>query len=291
MTDKNPEQPMFPFTGRVAAGIFLAFVISGLTPFSAGAGLFVSTETSFSDNYDAAPDALDGFVDSRDLLVWFDRIRSGTPGERVFDFSRFWQRPSAPASATATYRVTFDATWSAQSHPTSFPPNAHFSGLVGGTHNGNVSFWQVGGLASPGIEIMAEQGGQSLSRGEVTTAIGAGNAGEVILGSSFNSPGSTGVTFQASQDFSLVTLVSMIAPTPDWFVGVSGLPLFNGTNWEETVVGNLQPYDSGTDSGPSYTSPNQDTNPQEPIFEIETAPFLVGETVPPLGTFTFQRME
>ena len=41
----------------------------------------------------------------------------------------------APAPApTASYRVTFEATWSAATHPSMFPATPHFSGLVGATH-------------------------------------------------------------------------------------------------------------------------------------------------------------
>src|SRR5574339_964102 len=68
-------------------------------------------------------------------------------------------RPS-PAP-TARYRVTFEATWDASTHPTDFPPNPHFSGLIGGTHRGTVSFWRDGGLATDGIRLMAERGRQS----------------------------------------------------------------------------------------------------------------------------------
>jgi hypothetical protein len=37
----------------------------------------------------------------------------------------------------ARYRLTFNATWSAQTHPNDFPPSPHFSGLIGMTHNSN----------------------------------------------------------------------------------------------------------------------------------------------------------
>ena len=52
---------------------------------------------------------------------------------------------------TASYKVTFTATWSAATHPTSFPPNPHFSGLIGGAHNASVTFWEAGSTASVGI--------------------------------------------------------------------------------------------------------------------------------------------
>ena len=95
-------------------------------------------------------------------------------------------------SQTATYRVTFTATWSNQTHPhPNFPATAHFSALIGGIHNGDVKFWEVGQLASVGIEGMAEQGQTAPLTAEVNTAIGAGDALAVLSGLGIDSPGST----------------------------------------------------------------------------------------------------
>jgi|GEM_PF-631464 len=201
------------------------------------------------------------------------------------------QGADCPPADTASYTVTFDAVWSQQTHPQDFPSNPHFSGLVGGTHKDLISFWQVGSLASNGIESMAETGSKTLLIGEVNAQITQGNAGEVISGPGVGtSPGQAVDTFTATQEFPLATVVSMIAPSPDWFVGVSGLPLFEAGAWKDEVVVSLQPYDAGTDSGIMYTSPNMNTQPPKPIFEITGYPFLNGGMVPPLGTFTFKRI-
>ena len=71
----------------------------------------------------------------------------------------------------ATYRVTFTSTWSAATHPGSnFPSNAHFSPLIGATHNVSATFWLSGTIASPGIEQMAELGATSILRSEIDAA-------------------------------------------------------------------------------------------------------------------------
>ena len=59
---------------------------------------------------------------------------------------------TATPAAEITYRVTFDATWTAQTHPQDFPTNAHFSDPVGTVHNSDVVFWKEGDLATTGIE-------------------------------------------------------------------------------------------------------------------------------------------
>ena len=68
---------------------------------------------------------------------------------------------------TAQYRVVFDATWSQSTHPTNWPANPHFSGLVGATHNGNVHFWRDGEAASEGIRLMAELGQKTTLLNEI----------------------------------------------------------------------------------------------------------------------------
>ncbi len=58
-------------------------------------------------------------------------------------------------AGTVNYQVTFDATWSAATHPQAIPAGAHFSPSIGTTHNDQVTFWQDGGTATRGIELMA----------------------------------------------------------------------------------------------------------------------------------------
>ena len=121
---------------------------------------------------------------------------------------------AAAPSATALYELRFDATWSAATHPTAFPPSPHFSGLIGGTHADSVTFWRQGQLASFGIEQMAEAGSKTFVTQEVNTAITAGSADAVVSGGGIApSPGSVTVQFSMSQAFPRLTLVSMVAPS------------------------------------------------------------------------------
>lgn len=195
--------------------------------------------------------------------------------------------PAGP-SVDAEYTIDFDATWSAATHPRDFPPNPHFSGLIGGTHDDMVRFWRPGGIATEGIRRMAESGSKSPLNTEVEAAIAAGTAGEVISGGGIGrSPGRAMARFTVTPEFPLVTLVSMIAPSPDWFVGVTALDLRDGGEWARGVVVELLPWDAGTDSGVTFTSANQVTSPRQPIALITRFPLPDGM---PLGTFTFRRV-
>lgn len=166
---------------------------------------------------------------------------------------------------TAQYRATFNATWSSSTHPAAFPGGAHWSGLVGGVHDDRVHFWREGETASLGIQNMAERGIQSTLVSEINPAITAGNARFTLTGGGIGgSPGSVSLTFPQSmrRDFPLVTLVSMIAPSPDWFVGVDSLSLIENDEWVFTKTVTLYGFDAGTDSGASYSSPDLVTTPR-----------------------------
>jgi hypothetical protein len=208
--------------------------------------------------------------------------------------------PLAPAPApapvtspapTARYRVTFDAVWSASTHPTDIPRTPHFSGLIGATHGDGVRFWEAGALASEGIRAMAERGRKSPLDEEVLAAIAAGGAQHLLSGGDIGlSPGTVMLDFEIAAAHPLVTLVSMVAPSPDWFVGVSGLDLRDGRDWAAERVVALRPWDAGTDSGATFESRDRATVPREPIAPLTAGPLLVGSDAAPLGTFTFRRL-
>jgi hypothetical protein len=199
--------------------------------------------------------------------------------------------PSEPeAPAAARYRVVFDSTWTAATHPQDAPGNPHFSPPIGATHNASVAFWRDGALASDGIRLMAEQGRTSPLDDEIRAAIAAGKAQHLFVGVGFSSPKTVSLDFDVSRDYPLVTMVTMVAPSPDWFAGVSGLPLFENGAWVQERVVQVIPWDAGTDSGASFMSSDLPTMPRQPIARISTAPFAVGGVVAPLGTFRFTRI-
>ncbi len=187
------------------------------------------------------------------------------------------------------YRVTFVATWSAATHPIDFPNTAHFSPLVGGMHDSRALFWYDGGISTEGIRRVAELGSTTTFRNELTAAAGDGTTDPtLLLGPGLNSPGSALDLFDATREFPLITLISMVAPSPDWFVGTNGLPLLHLGEWRDDFVYSLVTWDAGTDSGTTFTSSNSATNPRQPISLIVGDPLgAFGEAVP-VGYYLFE---
>ena len=61
----------------------------------------------------------------------------------------------------------------------------------------------------------------------------------------------------------------MIGPSPDWFVGVSGLSLLDSEGqWMSRRQVALYPYDAGTEDGTEFSLSNPPTNPQGTIASI-----------------------
>ena len=150
--------------------------------------------------------------------------------------------------------------------------------------------WESGGIASQGIEDMAELGSRTLLFNQISAMVGGGDVGAVLSGPGLsNSPASATYNFDISASYPLVSLTSMIAPSPDWFVGVHDLSLTDSNGqWYETLTVSLDPYDSGTDNGGTYVATNSDTQPQEPIANIRgDFPFSNA----PVASFTFTRTD
>ncbi len=197
-----------------------------------------------------------------------------------------------PMPNVAVYEVTFKGTWNAVDHPVDFPSGDHFSSAVGMVHKPEVSFFSQGELASQGVEDMAELGANGDLSDEIAVLVNSEMASAFINGGGLGT-GSSSTTFQieVSEEFPMVSLVSMIAPSPDWFVAVENVVLFSDGNFVENLTVNAVSYDAGTDSGLSYTSSNSNTDPQENITIISQAPLGNGTDVDPaVAQFIFQKI-
>ena len=182
---------------------------------------------------------------------------------------------------TAVYKVVFDANWTAQTHPTNYPSNAHFSWMVGVTHNEQNVLFAKGLLASIGIEVMAETGVTDLLASEIDAKIMSNKALEYKIGNVIDGNGIDEITINASVNYPLFSWVSMIAPSPDWFVANSNIALIVDDAWVERIELDVFLFDAGTDSGTDFTSADNDTSPREPIFLISSPPLGNGLMVSP----------
>ncbi|MEM9236998.1 MAG: spondin domain-containing protein [Verrucomicrobiota bacterium] len=67
----------------------------------------------------------------------------------------------------------------------------------------------------------------------------------------------------------MITITSMIAPSPDWFVGLRGQSLLKeNDDWVDSLSFELVAYDAGTEDGESFSLSNPATVPADPISLI-----------------------
>ena len=201
---------------------------------------------------------------------------------------------AASAANTATYRITFDADWTAVRHPVQYPTAvAHFSDLIGAVHNEQVIFFEPGQIATDGVEFMAETGGTLLFSTEINESIQNGSALSLIEGSGINNgTGQASVEVNVTLDYPQITITSKITPSPDWFVGLHNFALHDGVSFIDGAIVDAIAYDSGTDSGVTYTSIDADTQPRDPIAPTTSEPqdssFVNG--LPSAGQFIIERL-
>lgn len=163
----------------------------------------------------------------------------------------------------ATYTVTFKMQWNSTDFPTDYPSNAHFSPLIGWSHPATSDFFKAGTTATDGIKEMAETGATGTLETELKAKIANNEGLDFVLGSGLGS-GEGEITLEIEVDAtnSAVTLVSMVAPSPDWYVAALNVNLYDGSNFIDTKTITAAVYDAGTDSGTTFTSANIATDPQ-----------------------------
>ena len=68
-------------------------------------------------------------------------------------------------------------------------------------------------------------------------------------------------TFDVTKEHPAITLVTMVGPSPDWFLGCDAFPLLQNGVWIDSVTIPLVVWDAGTDGGDNFASFNEDLNP------------------------------
>ena len=194
--------------------------------------------------------------------------------------------PPVARKSRATYRVRIRGNWDRDVTPDGVPPNnPHFTTFVGGIHNDQVTFLTAGSTASAGVESMAELGGTATLQAEVNAAKPDADRAITLANPAITGfRDHDGVVF--TTDHPRITLTSMIAPSPDWFVGVSGLSLLDSSgDWREDVAVDLYPWDAGTEDGTEFDLSNSATTPRGTITSIRGRGKFTGEHIARLRFF------
>jgi len=182
----------------------------------------------------------------------------------------------------ATYSCSFLNTWSAENHPilyNSIESSAHWSPPVLTAHGEGYDMWAPEKLASPGVQFVAEMGATSQLEQEILAAQTNGLAGKSWIGTAQFNLSDGPQTFedvQLTPEFPLLSTISMMAPSPDWFTGIPGFSPIDETEgvWYESFEIHTYPWDAGTEMGDTYSLNNNAQVPPNPITQltVDTVP-------------------
>lgn len=172
-------------------------------------------------------------------------------------------------SESVTYTVTFEGNWNTDSTPGGVVGGAHFTTLIGAVHNSDVTFWAKGEIATAGVEGVAELGSTGTFETEISNAEKKGTVKSIVREGGTSATGTSTLEVEFSPTHPLFTLLSMIGPSPDWFVGVSALSLLDESDdWRTSHTVDLFPYDAGTENGEEFSLSNSATSPQGDITSL-----------------------
>ena len=206
------------------------------------------------------------------------------------------QQPAQQAPmGGADYTIVVKSTWTVATHPFEYPApgvltGPHFSGLIGTAHNAGYQIFSEGTSPTPGLEHLSEEGKHTPLDEEIRAAIAAGNAGMLVETDALrNFNDSLVATIHVDSLHPLVSMVMMVAPSPDWFTGISNVNLMENGQWVSSRRFDLIGWDSGGDDGTTYKAPEMDTSPKKPTSRAMTPHFVINGVDVPVGSLTLTR--
>jgi hypothetical protein len=171
--------------------------------------------------------------------------------------------PLVKIDSTASYKLIITGTWASPQH--TIPATEHFTQFIGLIHNNECNVYKVGTLASKGVENVAEIGSSTVLKREMDSLITLNKALSKFYLTIPGIIGKDSTTINVNIKNNKISFESMIAPSPDWFVGIDGYDLIQNGKWITDITVPIYGYDAGTEDGDVFGYANPATVPQQPI--------------------------
>lgn len=189
------------------------------------------------------------------------------------------------ACGTATYRLTFQGLWNRTTHPKDWPvknPNLlHWTNPIGASHSPSYAIYSIGQPASAGVQSICAYGDTTIMRqalslaaskseGSANAPTGSSSATTEVspLFSLISTPGMWGedvlmesrtTLVSVNRTHPLVSMLTMLGPSPDWCTGFSGQSLCQyDCTWIDNMTLHLYPWDAGIRNGDTYMPKDAD---------------------------------
>ncbi|XP_063979806.1 uncharacterized protein LOC135163864 isoform X2 [Diachasmimorpha longicaudata] len=196
------------------------------------------------------------------------------------------------------YKITLNTYWTRIKFPKYYPNDrAQFGKIFGQTHDKTYSLYRLGTRLNSGLVHYIETG----EIHGITSEGSNRNVLDSFIGSSiFRGHGTSTTQAFFDNNHTLVSIISRLNPSPDWFIGLDSFQLCIDGDWIDTVTVELDPLDAGTHEGILFTTINQRNWPQNVAYRITSrfpahpaASFNYPNLtrLPPIATLTFTKLK
>jgi len=197
----------------------------------------------------------------------------------------------------AKFTVTFKTYWGKHGTqnvinypkpPKEEPP--HTGNMFLAIHNSNYNPFTLGKNASKGVAESSMYGTNNTLIQEISND--KRNYSKYYTAPVLKTPGEHTFNVIANHKYPLMSFVTMIAPSPDWFTGVSSVNLLD-IKKSKTIP--IYTYDAGTDYGTKFiTFPKnprgKNTQPISYLTNGEMFPNGLRSSIPPIGFIEIKRI-
>eukprot|EP00117_Sycon_ciliatum_P044951 scpid82019/ scgid4464/ Spondin-2; Differentially expressed in cancerous and non-cancerous lung cells 1; Mindin len=177
-------------------------------------------------------------------LLWLGAfVNSSTQQSNAEDPASDWL---CSASGVAQYHFQFHTQWIDPPPPQSQQPT--WSWTYGASHSPCFTMWREGEKLDAKYPKRQQRGGFGIHGLDLLQTSDPGNDPVVQTVQE--------ASIKLNRYYPLVSAITEIHPSPDWFVGIDSLSLCDGPHWIQQLAIPVYPYDSGWDSGLNFTSSN-----------------------------------
>lgn len=149
------------------------------------------------------------------------------------------------------FLITFEIKWGTPGNEEmiNYPDDPHTGNMCLVVHNNKYSMFKLGEFASKGVDESASYGTNDTLIKEITNN---GNYLTYYTAPILYTPGATQFDITVNDDYPYFSFMTMIAPSPNWFVGASNVDLIdigNIMDYQNYMTIPIYAYDTGTDYG------------------------------------------
>jgi spondin-2 len=128
----------------------------------------------------------------------------------------------------AVYKVTLEGHWSREMFPKHYPetrPPAHFSKTFGITHNDEFTMFEIGKVSNTNLVEFCKSANSELWENDESNEDQIFD--EFILPKLENPIDKVEARLFVQSNYSSISMVTKLMPSPDWFIGIESLQVSN----------------------------------------------------------------